>query len=63
MRLGEPLQRNTFSRRRRANDLQHAVYPGPAFGSVLAGEDGWAGNDQPVNRLKAGDTFYEPTLS
>ncbi len=38
-------------------------HPGPVFGSVLEGEYEWAINDQPVKRLKAGDTFYEPTMS
>lgn len=36
-------------------------HPGPVFGYVLEGEYEWAINDQPVKRLKAGDTFYEPT--
>ena len=38
-------------------------HPGPVFGYVLEGEYEWAINDQPVKRLKAGDTFYEPTMS
>jgi quercetin dioxygenase-like cupin family protein len=38
-------------------------HPGPVFGYVLEGEYDWAINDQPVKRLKAGDTFYEPTMS
>jgi quercetin dioxygenase-like cupin family protein len=37
-------------------------HPGPVFGYVIEGEYEWAINDQPVKRLKAGDTFYEPTL-
>jgi quercetin dioxygenase-like cupin family protein len=37
-------------------------HPGPVFGYVLEGEYEWAINDQPVKKLKAGDTFYEPTL-
>ena len=36
-------------------------HPGPVFGYVLEGEYEWAINDQPVKKLKAGDTFYEPT--
>ena len=36
-------------------------HPGPAFGYVLEGEYEWAIDDQPVKKLKAGDTFYEPT--
>jgi quercetin dioxygenase-like cupin family protein len=36
-------------------------HPGPAFGYVLEGEYEWAIDDQPVQKLKAGDTFYEPT--
>src|SRR5689334_13441132 len=36
-------------------------HPGPVFGYVLVGEYDWAINDQPVRRLKAGETFYEPT--
>jgi quercetin dioxygenase-like cupin family protein len=37
-------------------------HPGPVFGYVLAGEYEWAIDDQPVKKLKAGDTFYEPTM-
>ena len=36
-------------------------HPGPAFGYVLEGEYEWAIDDNPVQKLKAGDTFYEPT--
>ena len=36
-------------------------HPGPAFGYVLEGEYEWAIDDQPVKKLKAGDTFYEPS--
>jgi quercetin dioxygenase-like cupin family protein len=36
-------------------------HPGPAFGYVLEGEYEWAIDDSPVKKLKAGDTFYEPT--
>jgi quercetin dioxygenase-like cupin family protein len=36
-------------------------HPGPVFGYVLEGEYDWAINDQPVKKLKPGDTFYEPT--
>src|SRR4029077_1870861 len=36
-------------------------HPGPAFGYVLEGEYEWAIDDKPVHKLKAGDTFYEPT--
>ena len=38
-------------------------HPGPVFGYVLEGEYEWAIDDQPVKKLKAGDTFYEPTMS
>ena len=38
-------------------------HPGPVFGYVLEGEYEWAINDQPAKRLKAGETFYEPTMS
>jgi quercetin dioxygenase-like cupin family protein len=38
-------------------------HPGAVFGYILEGEYEWAINDQPVKKLKAGDTFYEPTLS
>jgi quercetin dioxygenase-like cupin family protein len=38
-------------------------HPGPVFGYVLEGEYEWAINDQPAKRLKAGETFYEPTRS
>src|SRR4051794_4461078 len=37
-------------------------HPGPVFAYVLEGEYEWAINDQPVKKLKAGDTFYEPTM-
>ena len=36
-------------------------HPGPAFGYVLEGDYEWAIDDNPVQKLKAGDTFYEPT--
>ena len=36
-------------------------HPGPAFGYVLEGEYEWGIDDGPVQKLKAGDTFYEPT--
>jgi quercetin dioxygenase-like cupin family protein len=38
-------------------------HPGPVFGYILEGEYEWGLNDQPVKKLKAGDTFYEPTGS
>jgi quercetin dioxygenase-like cupin family protein len=38
-------------------------HPGPVFGYILEGEYEWGLNDLPVKRLKAGDTFYEPTGS
>jgi quercetin dioxygenase-like cupin family protein len=37
-------------------------HPGPTFGYVLEGEYEWAIDDKPVQKLKAGDTFYEPTM-
>ena len=36
-------------------------HPGPTFGYVLEGDYEWAIDDNPVQKLKAGDTFYEPT--
>jgi quercetin dioxygenase-like cupin family protein len=36
-------------------------HPGPAFGYVLEGDYEWAIDDNPVQKLKAGDTFYEAT--
>jgi quercetin dioxygenase-like cupin family protein len=36
-------------------------HPGPAFGYVLEGEYEWAIDDNKPRRLKAGETFYEPT--
>jgi len=36
-------------------------HPGPAFGYVLEGDYEWAIDDKPVQKLKVGDTFYEPT--
>jgi quercetin dioxygenase-like cupin family protein len=38
-------------------------HAGPVFGYVLEGDYEWGLNDEPVKRLKAGDTFYEPTGS
>jgi quercetin dioxygenase-like cupin family protein len=38
-------------------------HPGPVFGYVLEGEYEWAINDEPIKKLKVGDTFYEPTKS
>lgn len=35
-------------------------HPGPTFGYVREGDYEWAIDDQPVKKLKAGDTFYEP---
>lgn len=37
-------------------------HPGPVFAYVVEGEYEWAIDDQPVKKLKAGDTFYEPTM-
>ena len=42
------------------SDAPHR-HPGAGFGYVLEGEYEWAINDNPVQKLKAGDTFYEPT--
>jgi quercetin dioxygenase-like cupin family protein len=36
-------------------------HPGPVFGYVIEGEYEWAIDNVPTKRLKAGDTFYEPT--
>jgi quercetin dioxygenase-like cupin family protein len=36
-------------------------HPGPVFGYVIEGEYEWAIDEKPAKRLKAGDTFYEPT--
>ena len=36
-------------------------HPGPGFVYVVQGEYELGIDDQPTNRLKAGDTFYEPT--
>lgn len=37
-------------------------HPGPVFGYVLEGEFETGLNDEPAKTLKAGDTFYEPTM-
>jgi quercetin dioxygenase-like cupin family protein len=37
-------------------------HPGPVFGHVLEGEFETQLGDAPARRLKAGDTFYEPTM-
>jgi quercetin dioxygenase-like cupin family protein len=36
-------------------------HPGPVFGYVIEGELELGLDDQPVKRLKAGETFYEPS--
>jgi quercetin dioxygenase-like cupin family protein len=46
----------------RQSSLPHR-HPGPVFGYILEGEYQGAINDQPVKRLKAGDTFYKPAMS
>jgi quercetin dioxygenase-like cupin family protein len=38
-------------------------HAGPVFGYVLEGEYAWGLDDQPVKKLKVGETFYEPTGS
>ena len=38
-------------------------HAGPVFGYVFEGEYEWALDDRPVQKLKAGDTFYEPAGS
>lgn len=35
-------------------------HPGPGFGYILEGEYELAIDDQPVQLIKAGETFYEP---
>ena len=37
-------------------------HPGPVFGYIIEGTYEWAIDAQPARTLKAGDTFYEPTL-
>jgi quercetin dioxygenase-like cupin family protein len=37
-------------------------HPGPVFGYVLEGELEFQAGDAPARRLKAGDTFYEPSM-
>lgn len=38
-------------------------HPGPVFGYVLEGEFETKVGDGPAKTLKAGDTFYEPTMA
>lgn len=38
-------------------------HPGPVFGYVLEGEFETKIGDGPIQKLKAGDTFYEPTMA
>lgn len=38
-------------------------HPGPVFGYVLEGEFETKVGDGPVQKLKAGDTFYEPAMA
>ena len=38
-------------------------HPGPVFGYVLEGEFETRVGDGPARRLKAGETFYEPTMA
>ncbi|MCC7423548.1 MAG: cupin domain-containing protein [Planctomycetaceae bacterium] len=44
------------------SDMPHR-HTGPVFGYVLEGEFETALDDQPAKVFKAGETFYEPTLS
>ena len=37
-------------------------HPGPVFGYVAEGEFEFQAGDGPIQRLKVGDTFYEPTM-
>ena len=37
-------------------------HPGPVFGYVLEGELDFQAGDEPLRRLKVGDTFYEPAM-
>lgn len=38
-------------------------HPGPIFGYVIEGEFEFGVGDQKVQKLKAGDTFYEPAMA
>ena len=38
-------------------------HPGPIYGYVIEGEFEFAVGDGKVQKLKAGDTFYEPTMA
>jgi quercetin dioxygenase-like cupin family protein len=38
-------------------------HPGPIYGYVLEGEFEFAVGDGPVQKLKAGETFYEPAMA
>ena len=38
-------------------------HPGPIFGYVLEGEFEFQAGERPLRRLKAGETFYEPTMA
>ncbi len=38
-------------------------HPGPIFGYVLEGEFETQVGDAPLRKLKAGDSFYEPTMA
>ncbi|HEX5470833.1 MAG TPA: cupin domain-containing protein [Lacipirellulaceae bacterium] len=38
-------------------------HPGPVFGYVLEGDVEFAVNDDEARKLKAGDTFYEPSMA
>ena len=38
-------------------------HPGPIFGYVLEGEFEFQAGGRPLRRLKAGETFYEPTMA
>lgn len=38
-------------------------HPGPVFGYVLQGDVEFAVDDEDVKKLKAGDTFYEPSMA
>lgn len=38
-------------------------HPGPIYGYVLEGELEFQAGDEPMRRLKAGETFYEPAMA
>lgn len=61
---GKPSKATTFEVTFEAGATSAAHrHPGPIFGYLLEGELDFQAGDEPMRRLKAGDTFYEPAMA